>query len=116
MDTHEILNTIWTAINTPVGITVMAGVFLWLLNRLYAAKPAWAAFEGAIISAVKFAEKQVPDGTPNKGLARLDAALKYVVKVYEETKGKKPSAKTVAELTEGIQVVHNDLEKAGALK
>ncbi|MFQ5419717.1 MAG: hypothetical protein ACE5EY_05075, partial [Anaerolineae bacterium] len=51
----------------------------------------WAAFEGAIISGVKFAEKQVPDGTPNKGRARLDAALKYVLKVYEEAKGRKPS-------------------------
>ena len=116
MNTEEILKLVWAALNTPVGITVMAGIALWLINRLYAAKPAWAAFEGAIISAVKFAEKQVPDGTPSKGLARLDAALKYVLKVYEEANGKRPSPKTVADLKEGVQIVHNDLEKTGTLK
>lgn len=116
MNAEEILKLVWAAMNTPVGVTVMAGVFLWLLNRMYAAKPAWAAFEGAIISAVKFAEKEVPDGTPNKGLARLDAALKYVLKVYEEANGKRASAKTVAEIKEGIQVMHNELEASGTLK
>jgi hypothetical protein len=116
MNAEEILILVWTAVNILVGITVVVGVFLWLLNRLYAAKPGWAAYEGAIISAVKFAEKEVPDDTPSKGLARLDAALKYVLKVYEEANGKRASAKTVAELKEGIQLVHNDLEKAGTLK
>ena len=116
MNTADILKLVWEALNTPAGITVMAGLFLWLLNRLYAARPGWAAFEGAIISAVKFAEKEIPDGTPNKGLARLDAALKYVVKVYEEARGRKPSARTVAELKEGIRIVHNELEKAGTLE
>jgi len=112
MNTADILKLVWEALNTPAGITVMAGLFLWLLNRLYAARPGWAAFEGAIISAVKFAEKEIPDGTPNKGLARLDAALK----VYEEARGRKPSARTVAELKEGIRIVHNELEKAGTLE
>ncbi len=115
MNMDEILNAIWTAMNTPAGVTVMAGVFLWLLNRLYAAKPKWAAYEGAIISAVKFAEKEVPDDTPNKGLARLNTALKYVLKVYQEVNGQHPSAEVRADLKEGIQIIHNDLEKAGTL-
>ena len=115
MTARDILELIWTTINTPAGITVVAGLVLWLLNRLYAAKPAWAAYEGTIISAVKFAEKEIPDGTPNKGLARLDAALKYVIRVYEEMHGAKPSAGVVAELKEGVQIVHNNLEAAGTL-
>lgn len=116
MNALDILKMLWEAMNTPVGITIMAGGLIWFLNRLYSAKPGWEAFEGAIISAVKFAEKEVPDDTPNKGMARLDAALKYVLKVYEEAKGKKPSAEIVAELKEGIQKVHNQLETSGTLK
>jgi hypothetical protein len=115
MDTHEILRAIWTAMNSPAGVTVMAAVFLWLLNRLYAAKPAWQAFEGTIIAAVKWAEKEIPDDNPNKGFARLDAALNYVLKVYEEARGKPADTKTKAELREGIQIVHAELEATGNL-
>lgn len=116
MNTETILDLVWTALNTPVGITVVAGVFLWLLNRLYAAKPGWFKYEGAIISGIKFAEKEIPDGTPSKGLARLDAALKYVLKVYEEASGKRASPKVVAEIKEGIQITHDKLEAGGTLK
>jgi hypothetical protein len=116
MNVEEILKLVWTAMNTPFGIALAAGVFLWLLNRLYASKPKWAAYEGAIISGVKFAEKEVPDDTPNKGLARLNTALKYVLKVYQEVNGQRPSPEVRADLKEGIQIVHHDLEKAGTLK
>ena len=115
MNWESILKLVWEVLNSPAGIAFMAGVLLWSLNKLYASKPAWVSFEGAIISAIKFAEVQVPDGTENKGLAKLDAALKYVVKVYEEARGKKPSAKAVADLKEGVQIVHDRLEAAGTL-
>ena len=113
MDT--VLETIWKALNSPVGIAAVAGLVLWLLNRLYAARPAWKRYEGAIISAVKLAEKEIPDETPNAGLRRLDVALKYVLKVYAEMTGRQPSAKVAAELKEGIQIKHAELEAAGAL-
>jgi hypothetical protein len=105
---------VWNVLNTPAGITVIAGIFLWLMNRLYTAKPAWMAFEGTIISAIKFAEKQISDETPNKGLARLDMALKYVINVYTKIKGK-PSDRTVTNLKEGIQIIHNELDQKGIL-
>lgn len=109
------LELVWKLLNSPAGVTAIAGLILYLLNRLYAKKPAWARFEGAIISGVKLAEKKIPDGTPNKGLARLDAALKYVISVYEEMKGKKPDVATMQELREGVQIVHDRLETAGTL-
>jgi len=31
------LELVWNALNTPVGVTAMAGLLLWALNRLYAA-------------------------------------------------------------------------------
>jgi len=116
MDIQNILNLIWNALNTPAGITVMAGVFLWLLNRIYDKKPAWLSYEGAIISAIKFAEKEIPDGSPNKGLSRLDAALKYAVKVYEESSRKRATYKIKSSLREGIQITHDKLEAKGTLK
>ena len=32
--------------------------------------------EGSIITGIKLAEKEIPDDTPNAGLAKLDAALR----------------------------------------
>lgn len=115
MDWHAIGTTVWNLLNSPAAIAVLAGGLLWLLNKLYAAKPAWQPFEGTIIAAVKWAEKQIDDATPNKAMRKLDAALDYVVRVYEEARGKPADAKTKAELREGIQIVHADLEAAGSL-
>ena len=115
MNWTAVLEVVWKLLNSPAGVTAMAGLMLYLLNRLYARKPAWAKLEGAIISGVKLAEKKIPDGTPNKGLARLDTALKYVIGVYEEMRGRKPDAATTQELKEGVQIVHDKLEAAGTL-
>ena len=116
MNFNVILEALWNAMNSPVGIAAIAGLVLWLLNRLYAAKPAWAKYEGAIISGIKYAEKQIPDDADNKSLARLDAALRYVLKVYQEVNKRTASAKEIADLKDGISIVHNELEAGGTLK
>ena len=116
MTWQAILGVVWTVLNSPMGITAVAGVVLYLLNRLYAAKPAWAEYEGAIISAVRFAEKEIPDDVSNKGMARLDQALKYVLATFEQVNGWRATEAEAASLKEGIQIVHNDLDEAGALK
>ena len=115
MNMTSILEAVWAALNSPAGITAVAGLILWALNRLYAKKPAWKKYEGTIIAGVKFAEKRIPDDTENKALLRLDQALRYVLKAYEEATGKRANAKTAAELKEGIQVKHADLESSGAV-
>ena len=115
MNWTAFLQVAWDVVNSPAVIALMAGGLLWLLNRLYAAKPAWQAFEGTIIAAVKWAEKEIPDDTPNKAFNRLNAALNYVLKVYQEARGKPADAKTQAELREGIQIVHAELEASGNL-
>lgn len=108
--------TIWELLNSPAGITAIAGGVLFLLNRLYAAKPGWAKWEGTIISAVKFAEQNIPDDTANKGLAKFDDALRHTLRVYEATTKRRASAAVEAQLKEGIQIVHDKLEAAGTLK
>jgi len=116
MNWEGILTGIWTVLNSAPGIMLAAGLLGWLLTRLYAIRPAWEAYEGTIISAIKYAEKAIPDDADNKALARLDAALRYVVKVYTEThRGKQPSASVTNDLREGIQVVHDRLESRGTL-
>ena len=115
MNWTAFLHVAWDVVNSPAVITLIAGGLLWLLNRLYAAKPAWQAFEGTIIAAVKWAEKEIPDDTPNKAFNRLNAALNYVLKVYEEARGKPADAQTKSELREGIQIVHAELEASGNL-
>ena len=116
MNAGNILQTVWAVINSPAGIAAIAGLVLWLLNRIYAAKPAWAKFEGAIISGIKYAEKQIPDDADNKSLVRLDAALRYVLKVYAEVNKRSASAKEIAEIKDGISIVHNELVAEGTLK
>ena len=115
MDWNGIWQAVWGVLNSPAVIAVLAAALLWALNKLYTAKPTWQAFEGSIISAVKWAEKEIPDDTPNKSLARLDAALGYVLKVYEQARGKPADASTTAELREGIQIAHAELEASGGL-
>jgi len=115
MDWNGIWQVIWNVLNSPAVIAVLAGGLLIVLNRLYAAKPTWQAFEGTIIAAVKWAEKEIPDDTPNKAFNRLNAALNYVLNVYEQARGKPADAKTQAELREGIQIVHAELEASGNL-
>jgi hypothetical protein len=47
MNWTAFLQVAWDVVNSPAVIALMAGGLLWLLNRLYAAKPAWQAFEGS---------------------------------------------------------------------
>jgi len=115
MNWQAILGVIWSALNSPMSITAVAGIVLYLLNRLYAAKPAWAQYEGAIISAVRFAEKEIPDDVSNKGMARLDQALKYVLSTFEQVNGRRATQKETAALKDGIQIVHNELDAEGVL-
>ena len=115
MNTDSILATLWSLVNSPAVITAIGAAFLWLLNKVYAAKPAWKAYEGAIISGIKFAEKSIPDDASNKSLARLDAALKYVLDIYKQTEGKEASEAVKAELLNAIPVIHASLEDGPSL-
>jgi len=111
----DFLKTVWAAMNSPIGITVAAGIVAWLLERVFLALPAWKAYEGTIIGAIKYAEKEIPDDTENKSLARLDAAIKYVLEVYQACGERPPSPRLLSDLRETISVKHAELEAAGNL-
>jgi len=115
MDFNAIGELLWKLLNSPAVIAASTPGVVWLLARLFMAKPEWEKFEGTIIAAVKWAEKEIPDNVSNTAVKRLDAALKYVIEVYEERQGKTPPADVVASLTEGIQIKHAELENDLAL-
>ena len=112
---EALFSTIWELMNSPLGIMVVGALLAWGLKRVYLARPAWKAYEGTIIAAIKEAEKKVAGDTDNPGIARLNKALQYVLKVYARTEGKSASPKLQAELREAIGVKHAELEKGGNL-
>jgi len=112
---NDVLKFVWNVLNSPAGITAVAGLLLYGLNWLYSRKPLWQQYEGTIISAIRTAEKLVPDDTQNASLAKFDAALQFVLKVFEERNNRQATIAEKAALQEGINILHNKLDGAGAL-
>jgi hypothetical protein len=120
MDMAAIIESLRSFFNSGFGFAfawlLMVGLFLWLASRFNPFQEKWKAWEGSIITGIKLAEKQVPDDTPNAGLAKLDAALRFVLNAYADANsGKQPSAKLVEQIKQGIQITHADLDRYGGL-
>ena len=120
MDASGIIEAVGKFLNSGFGFALvwagMVGVFLWLASRYNPFQEAWKKYEGSIITGIKLAEKQIPDDVPNTGLARLDAALRFVLKAYAEANGgKEPPAKLVEQIKQGIQIKHSELDRWGGL-
>lgn len=77
--------TLQTLINSPMAATVVAGVVVWVLGRIFTAKPSWRSafdeYRGAFFDAVRYAENMIPDGTPNAAAAKADIALKFLLRL-----------------------------------
>lgn len=108
-------DTILNILNQPVVVTFIVTGFAWLIAKLFTAKPEWIKYEGFMISAVKFAEKEIPDGTINAGLARADAALKAFIAAYERQYKAHPTQKLVDAVKLNMPLIHQMLESEGAL-
>lgn len=104
------METVLEILNSNAVVAAIVSAVIYLLNKLYVKKPTWQKYEGTIISAVRAAEKMIPNDAENKSLARLDAALKYVVKTFEDVEKRRISDKEIAEIKEGISIVHNRIE------
>lgn len=75
----------------------------------------WKQWEGAIIQAIKVAEKTVPDDASNTGLKRFDVALKSVLDAYENAQGVPADAAMLEQFRQAISIVHARLERDGNL-
>ena len=120
MDMTSIGNGLWNLLNSPFGFAVIwaavIGVFIFLAGKYNPFQEAWKKYEGSIITGIKLAEKQIADDTPNAGLAKLDAALRFVLAAYGEANGgKQPSAKLIEQIRQGIQIKHSQFDRFGGL-
>ncbi|QDU33051.1 hypothetical protein KS4_10920 [Poriferisphaera corsica] len=120
MDLTKFFEMLTELMDSGVGITLtwLGAVIMlfWLSSKFNPFQEKWKQWEGTIITAIKMAEKEIPDNTPNRGLAKLDTALRYVLKTYSDiNRGKPPSAKTTQQIKEGIQIKHSELQRSGEL-
>jgi hypothetical protein len=106
---------IWEFLNSSLGITMLVTAFVAIINRNSKAQTLLQKYQGTIISAIKTAEKAIPDDLPNKGLRRLDEALRLTLAVMEQAQGKIATPAQVAEIKEAIQLTHAQLEASGNL-
>ena len=111
---EAIMNLVWAFLNSPIGITLVVSAVGSIAAAIYAKKPLWKKYEGVLISAVKMAEKAVPDDTESTGLQKLDAALEYAIDVLEDM-NVKVKKKDIPELIAGLSEVHEKVEADGVL-
>jgi len=122
---YTLPNTALVPTNDTLASIVTAGLWLivWLLCAIKigggdvhnAAASPGGGVQGAIIAAVRFAEKEIPDDAKNKSLARLDVALNYVLRVYEQVTGDVAVVQVRNDFSEGIQRIYHKLEREGTL-
>ena len=121
MDLNGIFQALVQLMNTSFGFSivwaVMVALIFWWMCALNPFNEEWKQWEGSIITGIKLAEKQIPDDTPHAGLAKLDAALRFVLEAYAHANGgKTPPQKLLEQIRQGIQIKHADLDRNGELR
>lgn len=109
---------ILSLLSTDTAIAVVVGAFVTYIVKWFASKQGtdFKKYEGYAITAVKAAEKAIPDDAENKGFRKLDYALRVFIEKYTKATGVKPDEATMAKIEAWISVVHNAVEEAGTLK
>jgi hypothetical protein len=84
--TLSLLDRIVAYVNSSAGLTVISAILVFILGKIFTAKPAWKLvydkYLPLLMQGVKHAEKAIPDGyAPNKAFLRADAALKFVIQL-----------------------------------
>ncbi len=105
-------------LQTDAVISLIVGAFVtYLVRWLVTTKGQdFKKYEGFAITAIKAAEKAVPDDTDNRGARKLDFALKMFLQKYEAATGVVPDAAVLAKIESWIAVIHNALEESRAIK
>lgn len=106
----EYVEMAWGLMNTPMGFAISGFIILFVINKIFDKRPGWSKYEGFMISAIRQAEKWIPNDTDSNVLGKADKALEYFIKSYEKAKGKKPSKKVLADVQNGMSIVHHKIE------
>jgi hypothetical protein len=120
MSWKDVIAALWNLIDSGPGIALLAAVLVYILNKVWAKKPAWRTFyekyEGTLIAAVKQAEKLVDGSSEGSSGRKLEKALELVVEVLERVHGQDTvSKKEKAAITEALSKTHDNLERGGKL-
>jgi len=105
-------------LQTDAVIALIAGAFVTYIVKWLASTQGkdFKKYEGYAITAVKAAEKAIPDDTPQKGAKKLDFALQVFLKKYQAATGVVPDAAVMAKIEDWLAVIHNVIEETGTLK
>lgn len=105
-------------LQTDAVIALVIGAFVTYLVKWLASTQGqnWKNYEGYAITAVKAAEKAIPDDVANKGAAKLDYALKVFLAKYKAATGIVPDAAITAKIEAWLSVIHEAVDEAGTLK
>ena len=105
-------------LQTDAVIALIAGAFVTYIVKWFASKQGmdYKKYEGYAITAIKAAEKAIPDDVSNKGAKKLDFALKVFLDKYTKATGVSPDDATLAKIEDWLAVVHNVIDEAGTLK
>jgi hypothetical protein len=105
-------------LSTDAVIALIVGAFVTYIVRWLASKDGekFKQYEGYAITAIKAAEKAIPDGVENKGLSRADFALKAFLSAYQKATGVLPNEKDIARIESWISEIHSVVESSGILK
>ena len=105
-------------LHTPAAFTIIIGIFVVVLNKVFDQRPSWKKhwiqYAPLFETAVRYAEKLIPDDATNKSVRRADAALKYVITLIENAGGAVADTDT-QELALNIEDAHHELAAKGAL-
>ena len=120
MDVNAVVSHIWTFLNSGIGFVLiwaaLVWLFIWLSSKFNPFQEKWRQWEGSIITGIRLAEKQIPDDTPDAGLAKLNAALLFVLKAYADAHdGQQPTVRLIEQIKQGIQIKHDELDRYGGL-
>ena len=111
----SLAQTVWTFVNSPGGLTLIASIIAFVMGRVYLAKPKWKVlmdqYRPKLMAAIKFAEKKIPDNAKNKSLARLNEAFLYAINLDD----KLLSVAKKADIKDALTALHSEAEKEGNL-
>jgi len=104
---YDVGGMIWTFVNSPAGLSVIGFALMFILGKVFTAKPKWKAlvdqYKPMLIAAVKKAEKEIDDDCSNKNLKRLDSAMKFMLSINSKL--------DLGVLKDAITAVHAEAEK-----
>lgn len=105
-------SALWVLLaNTAVVVGVITAA-LMVVNWFYKHPDSkYKMYEPLALQAVKFAEKAIPDNTPNKGLAKANESLIAFIKFYTENTGVEPDVATKAWFNRVKEIIVEELKK-----